>query len=197
VELQHRLHVAPIGPLTDPLPRLFQYKERVYNSLLSRNYLYDREPYVVNAYARQVEEVLPRLSPDVLFSPGTIPILRVKTEKPVVFWVDATFAGLLDFYPTYSNLCRETIASGHRLEQEALDRCRLAIYSSEWAARTALENYRVDPAKVRVVPFGANAPCTGSQAPRARCRWRDSILASTSLRIRLSTVSPSLVHGQF
>jgi glycosyltransferase involved in cell wall biosynthesis len=32
----------------------------------------------------------------------------------------------------------------------------LAIYSSEWAAKTAIDHYGVDPGKVRVVPFGAN-----------------------------------------
>jgi glycosyltransferase involved in cell wall biosynthesis len=31
----------------------------------------------------------------------------------------------------------------------------LAIYTSDWAATTASEGYRVDPAKVKVVPFGA------------------------------------------
>ncbi len=42
------------------------------------------------------------------------------------------------------------------MEQEALNRCRLAIYSSEWAARGAVEHYQVDPSKIRVVPYGAN-----------------------------------------
>jgi glycosyltransferase involved in cell wall biosynthesis len=42
------------------------------------------------------------------------------------------------------------------MEQAALTRCSLAIYSSEWAASTALRHYTVDPRKVKVVPFGAN-----------------------------------------
>jgi glycosyltransferase involved in cell wall biosynthesis len=45
------------------------------------------------------------------------------------------------------------------MEQLALDKCQLAIYSSDWAAKTAIENYRVDPSKVKVVPFGANIEC--------------------------------------
>jgi glycosyltransferase involved in cell wall biosynthesis len=42
------------------------------------------------------------------------------------------------------------------MEQAALSNCRLAIYSSDWAAETAMNAYQVDAAKVKVVPFGAN-----------------------------------------
>ena len=42
------------------------------------------------------------------------------------------------------------------MEKTALQKSKLAIYSSEWAAQTAIEYYQADPAKVQVVPFGAN-----------------------------------------
>jgi glycosyltransferase involved in cell wall biosynthesis len=35
----------------------------------------------------------------------------------------------------------------------------MAFYASDWAARTAVENYKVDPEKIKVVPFGANIEC--------------------------------------
>jgi glycosyltransferase involved in cell wall biosynthesis len=34
----------------------------------------------------------------------------------------------------------------------------LLLYSSHWAARSALNDYKADPGKVHVVPFGANIP---------------------------------------
>ncbi len=45
------------------------------------------------------------------------------------------------------------------VEESALKRCKLAIYASEWAAQTAIQNYQIDESKVRVVPFGANIKC--------------------------------------
>ena len=42
------------------------------------------------------------------------------------------------------------------MESLALQRSKLAIYSSEWAAKTAIEFYGTNPNKVKVVPFGAN-----------------------------------------
>ena len=134
-------------------------KERTYRHALSRNYLAEREPSVVRRNARRVERALLSGSYDVLFSPGTLATAFVQTDVPSVFWTDATFAGITDFYPRYSHLCRESIREGNRIEASALSRCRLAIYSSEWAAGTALAHYDVDPAIVKVVPFGANLEC--------------------------------------
>jgi glycosyltransferase involved in cell wall biosynthesis len=119
----------------------------------------DREPKVAKNYATQLEHRLASIHHDIVFSPGTIPIAHLVTKKPIIIWTDATFAGLIEFYPDYSNLCAETIKDGNRMEQLALSKCRLAIYSSEWAATTAINNYDVDPRKVRVVPFGANVNC--------------------------------------
>jgi glycosyltransferase involved in cell wall biosynthesis len=119
----------------------------------------DREPIILRDYSSQVEKLLASIDYDIVFSPGTIPIAYVQTEKPLVVWTDATFAGTLHFYPLATNLCTETIKNGHKMEQLALSKCRIAIYTSEWAANTAIQNYDVDPAKVKVVPYGANINC--------------------------------------
>jgi glycosyltransferase involved in cell wall biosynthesis len=66
---------------------------------------------------------------------------------------------MINFYPGYKNLCDETIRGGNAYEQSALQRCKLALYASEWAAKTAITNYQVDAAKVKVIPFGANIDC--------------------------------------
>jgi glycosyltransferase involved in cell wall biosynthesis len=138
---------------------LSRLKRIYYARLRSRRYLANREPAILKRYAAQVEKRLASSDADVVFSPGTIPVAYLNTDKPIVFWTDATFAGMIDFYPGFSNLCRETIRDGNRMEQLALSSCRLAIYTSEWAAETAVRNYDVDPEKVKVVPFGANIDC--------------------------------------
>jgi glycosyltransferase involved in cell wall biosynthesis len=148
-----------IGNLRDKATFLCRTKENFYCKILSKTYHRDREPVLLKYYATQVERALATVSCDIVFSPGTIPIAYLQTEKPIVFWTDATFAGLIDFYPYWCNLCAETIKNGNQMEQLALSKCRLAIYSSEWAANTAIQNYDVDPSKVKVVPFGANLSC--------------------------------------
>lgn len=142
---------------------LTRFKKVYYNRLLSKKYMMDREPTILMDYATQVKEYLKFAHCDIVFSPGSIPISYLHTKEPIVFWTDATFAGMIDFYPGFTNLCAETIRKGNKMEQAALSNCRIAIYSSEWAARTAMQNYNVDPAKVKVVPFGANVDGTRSE----------------------------------
>jgi glycosyltransferase involved in cell wall biosynthesis len=131
-------------------------KKYYYEKLLSKNYLPDRDPSILRSYADQVYRALESADCDVIFSPGTLPIACLRTGKPIVFWTDATFAGMVDFYPEFNNVCSESVRNGNRMEQAALSNCQLAVYASEWAAKTAIENYDVDPSKIRVVPFGAN-----------------------------------------
>ena len=144
-----------VGNLYEPTSYVIKGKSLLYRTL-HKNYLPDREPIILRSYATQVGKALVQLEHDSVFSPGTIPIAYLRNEKPVAFWTDCTFAGMIDFFPHFSNLCAESIKNGNKMEQRALSRCHLAIYSSEWAAESAVRNYDVDPAKVHVVPFGAN-----------------------------------------
>jgi glycosyltransferase involved in cell wall biosynthesis len=137
----------------------FTYKWRLYNKLTTEKYLKDREPWIVKDFAKQGSLALMESDVDLVFSPGSIPLAYIESAKPIVFWADATFAGMVDFYPEFTNLCPESLRHGNALEQAALDNCSLAIYSSQWAAESAITNYQVNPAKVKVVPFGANITC--------------------------------------
>ena len=149
-----------IGSLNEAFSLLWEVKTRFYRQLCSKRYLRDREPCLLKSYAKQVSNTLRSRRAEIVFSPGSIPIAYLKTDKPIVFWTDATFAGMVGFYPEFSNLCKETIENGNEMEQEALSRCSYAIYASDWAAKTAVDNYSVDARKIKVVPFGANISCS-------------------------------------
>jgi glycosyltransferase involved in cell wall biosynthesis len=150
--------VEYIGPLKEKLilRALRKYKRQYYNTFFGKKYLGDTDIMLLQDWAKQVSRKLSHVNTDIIFSITTNPIAYLETKQPMVFWGDATFAGVLDYYPHYSNLCQESIQQGHQMERLALEKCQLAIYASEWAAKTAIEHYQADPAKVKVVPFGAN-----------------------------------------
>jgi len=148
-----------IGSLKEKYALFFKGKQFLYRYLLQKRYWRDRDPFILKHYAQQVASKLSETKPDIIFSPGTVPIAYLECEQPIVFWTDANFASLIDWYPQYSNLCKETIENGNQMEKLALEKCKLAVYSSDWAAKTTIENYQVDPSKVKVVPFGANIDC--------------------------------------
>jgi glycosyltransferase involved in cell wall biosynthesis len=149
--------VIYVGPLEDRGGRELSV-QRILARALRKRFLRERDSIVARGYAAQVEQRLAGLEVDWIFCPGTIPIAELTGKTPVAFWTDATFAQMIDLYPEFQSLTRRTIADGNRLEQKALDRADLAIYASDWAARSAIADYGADRAKVKVLPFGANLP---------------------------------------
>ncbi len=126
--------------------------------LRRRRYLRACETGLLRRYARQTEKRLKALAVEVVFSPSTWLCAYLRTDRPVVFWTDACFAAMLDFYPSFTRLAPPSVRAGHAAEQAALDVCTRALYSSTWAAGAARTHYRVEPEKVDVVPFGGNLP---------------------------------------
>lgn len=146
-----------IGPLKDSLfLKVVRKLKHQYYRLDNKRYLRDPEPLILKEFANQISRKLSQVKTNVVFSITPNPIAYLECNQPMVFCADATFAGMVNFYPHYSNLCQETIKNGHLTESLALQKCKLAIYASEWAAQTAIEHYNVEPSKVKVVPFGAN-----------------------------------------
>ncbi len=120
-----------------------------------KKYSLERKPVIVQSYAKQIVGRIDN-DTDIIFSPSSIPIAKLEIEKPVVFHTDATFAGMMEYHKKFSSLCKETIGFGNLMEQAAIDRCDLAICSSDWAAETTIRFYSAPREKVKVIPFGAN-----------------------------------------
>ncbi len=153
-----------IGDLKDmPRPssiargRSLLYDKILKNRLGKYDVFYEAEN--LKYIARQVQDRLSQEEVDVIFSPGAIPIAYLETSKPLVMWTDATFAVMYEYYPSYSGLNLRTIRNCHSYERNVHKRLSLAIFSSEWAANSAINQYGVDPSIVKVVPFGANIEC--------------------------------------
>ena len=146
-----------VGPLQDSnfLRATRKLKRHYYQFVHQKRYEKNPDLQTLKNYARQVKQ---KLTPQdkVVFSATVDPIAYLECDRPMAFWADATFAGIADFYPQYSNLHPDVVEDWHRMEKSALERCQLAIYSSDWAAKSAIEFYQADPNKVKVVPFGAN-----------------------------------------
>jgi glycosyltransferase involved in cell wall biosynthesis len=76
------------------------------------------------------------------------------TTLPVIYIADTTFGRMVDYYPWHTGLCRSALRQGNEIEKRAIDKAIHLLYSSGWAAASAIENYGADPKKVTVAPFG-------------------------------------------
>lgn len=161
--------MAYIGPLehTRIHDLMVRSKYRVYVRMLGKKYTPERDKTLFKHYGRHIQRRLASIDADIVFSPmspGSQPVAYVNCKTPIVIWTDSCFADVVDFYPAFmkDDLCAETYRHGMANERAALERCSMAIYSSEWAAEGAKRHYGIDPEKVKVVPFGANMICNRS-----------------------------------
>ncbi|MBX9671536.1 MAG: glycosyltransferase family 4 protein [Candidatus Obscuribacterales bacterium] len=155
MQFDELVHIGPLQLVWQP----FKQKHSIYDKMLRKTYIWELEPLVHQYLSMQAARLLKaRGRIDLIFSPGSFPYPNafLETDIPVVFWADASFAGLVEEHPGYRHICEENIWAGHALQQRILDKTTLAIFSSDWAAKTALDRYEFDDNRVAVVPFGAN-----------------------------------------
>lgn len=156
-EFPDLVHIGPLQLVWHP----FKQKHAIYDKMVAKTYVWELEPLVHQYLSMQVDRQLKKYSDiDLIFSNGSFPYPNVFLDSkiPVVVWSDATFAGLMEEHPGYRNICQENVWIGHGLQQRILDTSKLAIFSTQWAADSALKHYKIEESRVKVVPFGANLP---------------------------------------
>ncbi len=134
---------------------LFRLK-KFFLKMFKKKYIAFFEPKKLKYFTRQLNKKIKDSKPDVFFVTHPRIISYLKTDVPIVFWSDSPFAGLIDYYPKFTNLPKSVIKTAHKVEQQSLTNSRLLIFSSDWAAQNALNNYDINPDRVKVVPYGAN-----------------------------------------
>lgn len=135
--------------------RLYEKLTRVLNKILGRKLL-DCTHSVMGAKLQSMTiDKKMVLQCDVLFAPFCCEALyALKTDKPIIYLSDATFGLMVDYY--FKGLSDYAISQGNKVEQKAMDTATDIIYSSQWAANSAINDYHQAPSKVHIVEFGAN-----------------------------------------
>lgn len=145
-----------VGPLAEKNALYYKGKQLFYREILRKRHIRQAEPAILRHNAEQISRQLQGINPDIVLGIWSYPIAFLRCKQPLVFFADATFPVIKDFYHDYTNLSKQTIRNSLAMEQSALDTCAAALYSSQWAAQSAINDYRIRPDKVHVVPFGAN-----------------------------------------
>jgi glycosyltransferase involved in cell wall biosynthesis len=147
-------HIGPIHCWEQSAARIIRKGSQL---LLKKNFVLYHNFLVAKKYAKVAARRLAGGTFDVIFTPvGEPEIAFLETDIPIVLFEDATYGALINYYPTYSNLLKRSIYELNTLEDLALKKASLIVSSSEWAARSAIEDYHTDRRKVHVLPQGTN-----------------------------------------
>jgi glycosyltransferase involved in cell wall biosynthesis len=125
--------------------------------LRKKNVVYRHSQAVSKRYARIAQERLAKQDFDVIVAlSGATEIAFLQTEIPIVLVEDANFIVLREYHQQFSALSQRSEQELNEIQQRGLSRANLIFYATKWAARAAIDHYRVESEKIEVIPFGAN-----------------------------------------
>ena len=156
--------VTPLGPVN--LHQIFLGKvlNKASRLLFNSAYNYSHNLSLARKYARIFQKKLSAGQFDLIFAPvASVEIALLEAGTPIVTCQDATFALMDGYYSSFSNFSSRARREANLVESLAIGKSRLALYSSQWAARSAIHDYHADPGKVHVIPYGANLDETPSR----------------------------------
>ncbi|UCD91028.1 MAG: glycosyltransferase, partial [Desulfobacterales bacterium] len=146
-----------IGPLSIPGQKIKEKLSMLIQKISSIRTYPTRTRKAATFFSREIGKKLVGSKYDIIFAPAaSIEIAYLETEVPIIYVSDATFSLMLDVYPIFSSLTKEAVDQENAFEKLAIDRAAFIIYPSNWAARSAVDDYGADKEKVKVIPFGAN-----------------------------------------
>lgn len=157
----HRLkpsHISPsylLSNLTRSFTWIYAYErlKQLFWKFLKKKYDWNRTRGMAYYYARQIKKQLRRDRYDIIFAEqGSILLAYLKTDIPIVYSSDTTFAAMLGYYPDFFGLAPSALRQGHAIEGNALRRASLFLCLSQWAADSAMKDYGMPQHKILVLP---------------------------------------------
>ncbi len=125
--------------------------------IIRKRYNYRHSQLLAKGYARIVNKKLRRSSYNLIVVPDTstfIPYL--KTDLPIAYVGDSTVKSSMNYHPALSNLLSFSAHETIEIESKAFQKAAFLIFSSDWAANSAIHDFQIDSKKVFVAPFGPN-----------------------------------------
>ncbi|EKD27823.1 MAG: glycosyl transferase group 1 [uncultured bacterium] len=130
--------------------------------LFGKKYEWGRSVKCAKYLARQIQQQLESEKYDLIYADkASVQIAFLDTSIPIIYGSDTVFAAMINYYPGFTDLTKEAVKIGNLLEQKALDKSKIFICPSEWAAESAINYYGIDKKKIHVIP----RPCSFEKLP--------------------------------
>ncbi len=155
---QHVGDVHALGPYPNDLT---VYRGKIISKLnrtfLGRPYDYTHSKALAKAYGKFFNQKLSSGKYDLVFAcAASTETACIETDLPLLYFADATFGAMLNYYPQFSRLGKRNIQEGMEVERAGIGRADALLYASDWAAASAMKEFGADKKKIHVIPMGAN-----------------------------------------
>ncbi len=109
------------------------------------------------AFKRYFNRKIRKEKPDIVIAVSASgEVSQIKADCPVIYVGDATFNLLIDRYSNFTNLSRFSKWEANIIENKVFNNAAALVFSSEWAAESAIKEYDVPAEKTYMISYGAN-----------------------------------------
>ncbi len=147
--------ILPIGPLRNVSRLPFVLKREFYKKI---NIKYDSERKISlsKKYSKRIMTILKNKKIDLIFTSDTYLTSFLKTDIPIILWLDVTYKTYYNHYFDKKKFHRKSFQEANFLEKLALDKAKKIILTSSWSKKQTVKNYKINPKKIHILPFGSN-----------------------------------------
>ena len=153
--------VTAVGPVAPQLRRaLISPLWHGYRLLRKQHYIADRHMLFTRLFTAAGNRRLRALADaEAILTVSTTCAAFLRVRQPIFLLLDATWGQVVELYPYFARARQPglTYKGGFALDRAAFRKPNLhVVMTSQWAADRAIAEYGTDPARVHVLPFGAN-----------------------------------------
>ena len=125
--------------------------------ILKRRLVERRLLFIAKKQAKVAAQRIAGQQFDVIVAPDGGPdIAFLQTDIPILLPMDLTFHLQCTTNPEFSRLLGFCARQGEMIERAAFQKASKLLFSSHWAARSASEDYGIEPQKVHAISWGTN-----------------------------------------
>lgn len=130
-------------------------KKRLFNPSLSVHGNLSENIVNWQNFGKLIEKQLTNKPCDLIFAPfASREVAFLETNIPIIYSSDITFKLLKGYYR--SDLSDKESKWREKIESDSITKSRKLVYSSQWAAQSAINDYQVQGSKISIIAYGAN-----------------------------------------
>jgi glycosyltransferase involved in cell wall biosynthesis len=149
--------IIPLVPEHNKFFILGKILNKLTKIFLGQRFHYFHASFVTKEFAKSIHKQINKTKPDILFAISHGVLLNdVNCDIPIIYYSDVTSKLLVNYYSDFSNLLPIAEKWYHQVDQNIMDKADIVIFSSDWAAKSAINDYDCDKEKIYVIPLGAN-----------------------------------------
>jgi len=155
---KHVGDVIPLGP-AEPVLAGFMGKALHGFSLLffRKRFDYRHSTFYSKACSKLFQKKLNKINYDIIITPASVnAVAYLEIKKPIVIIADRVIGGAIGYHEILSGLWKWSLKQSVQTDKLAMQKAAAVIFSSQWAANFAINDYKIPESKVHVMPFGAN-----------------------------------------